>query len=83
MEIPPGNTMENSGKWNPERGFKSPRALSCCYSITYVETGMPIPADLIPLTALLISAREWARIISFNGNKRKDRHQPPLDEQQM
>jgi hypothetical protein len=24
MEIPPGNTMENSGKWNPESGFKSP-----------------------------------------------------------
>jgi hypothetical protein len=27
---------------------------------------MPFPADLIPLTALPVSAREWARIISFN-----------------
>jgi hypothetical protein len=24
MEIPEGNTMENSGKWNPKKGFKSP-----------------------------------------------------------
>jgi hypothetical protein len=24
MEIPQGNTMENSGKQNPESGFKSP-----------------------------------------------------------
>jgi hypothetical protein len=24
MEIPQGNTMENSGKQNPEMGFKSP-----------------------------------------------------------
>jgi len=39
-------------------------------------TGMPFPADLIPLTALPISAREWARIISFHGNKRKGPHQP-------
>jgi hypothetical protein len=26
MEIPQGNTMENSGKQNPQSGFKSPRA---------------------------------------------------------
>jgi hypothetical protein len=26
MEIPLGNTLENSGKQNPEMGFKSPRA---------------------------------------------------------
>jgi hypothetical protein len=24
MEIPQGNTMENSGKQNPKMGFKSP-----------------------------------------------------------
>ena len=24
MEIPQGNTMENSGKHNPKKGFKSP-----------------------------------------------------------
>ena len=26
MEIPQGNTLENSGKQNPKMGFKSPRA---------------------------------------------------------
>jgi hypothetical protein len=26
MEIPHGNTMDNSRKWNPKSGFKPPRA---------------------------------------------------------
>jgi hypothetical protein len=39
MEIPQGNTMENSGKQNPKMGFKSPpstmQLLSCLHSTTY------------------------------------------------
>jgi hypothetical protein len=45
MEIPQGNTMENSGKQNPESGFKSPQdavismaVLSGLYLDTYDNT---------------------------------------------
>ena len=64
--------MENSGKQNPKMGFKSPPSIQvvAVEELTF-GVGMPFPADLIPLTALPVSAREWARIISFNGNKRK------------
>ena len=73
----PGNTMENSGKQNPKMGFKSPPGIQvvAVEELTF-GVGMPFPADLIPLTALPVSAREWARIISFNGNKHKSPHQP-------
>ena len=33
MEIPLGNTMENSGKQNPKGGFKSPRAEMLFYKL--------------------------------------------------
>jgi hypothetical protein len=72
MEIPQGNTLENSGKQNPKMGFKSSRAFKWLLLRNLrFTTAMPIPADFIPLTALPISAPEWALIISFNGNKRE------------
>jgi hypothetical protein len=68
MEIPPGNTMENSGKWNPESGFKSPpeqRRKSRAPQIATLLIDFCAIFDPI-LTSILgaqfgISADSWAR----------------------
>ena len=51
MEIPQGNTMENSGKQNPEIGFESPRAEILTFMWLFLKnlhstTGTPLPASL-------------------------------------
>jgi hypothetical protein len=44
MEIPQGNTMENSGKQSPKMGFKSPLALKLLLlNNLHFRTAMPFP----------------------------------------
>jgi len=55
MEIPQGNTMENSGKQNPKMGFKPPRAEMPTFKWLFLKnlrstTGMPFPASLSRLS---------------------------------
>ena len=37
MEIPQGNTLENSGKQNPKMGFKSPSEQNYARQVVYYQ----------------------------------------------